>query len=73
MENAIETAKGGWTRMRAVKSAGGYQLTIADGALAAAKPKWPTEPFEKLIELAFADRYVDNLQHPLVQRLFGLA
>jgi hypothetical protein len=73
LANAIEVAKTNWTRMRSVKSAGGYQLTLADGALAAYAPKWPPESFETLIGLGFADKVITDLQHPLVQRLFGHA
>jgi hypothetical protein len=73
LANAIEMAKKGWTRIRAVKSAGGYQITIADGALAAVAPKWPREPLIKLIELGFADKVIADLQHPLLQRLSGHA
>jgi hypothetical protein len=72
-ENAASTAETQWTRMRAVKALGGYQLTVADGALAKKAPQWPTDPFSELLKTAFAGKYIDNLQHPLVQRLFGHA
>jgi hypothetical protein len=70
-ENAALQAETQWVRMRAVKTAGGYQLTVADGAFAKQEPRWPMVPFVELLKVAFAGKYIDNLQHPLVQRLFG--
>jgi hypothetical protein len=70
-ENAALQAETQWIRMRAVKAAGGYQLTVADGAFAQHEPRWPTVPFGELLRVAFAGKCIDNLQHPLVQRLFG--
>jgi len=72
-ENAASIAEMQWTRMRSVKALGGYQITVADGAFAKKEPEWPTEPFSELLKTAFAGKYIDNLQHPLVQRLFGHA
>jgi hypothetical protein len=70
-ENAALQAETQWVRMRAIKSAGGYQLTVADGAFAQQEPRFPTETFGELLRTAFAGKTIDNLQHPLVQRLFG--
>lgn len=70
-ENTALQEETQWVRMRAVKAAGGYQLTIADGAFAKQEPRWPTVPFGELLRVAFAGNCLDNLQHPLVQRLFG--
>jgi hypothetical protein len=70
-EQAASVAETQWTRMRAVKALGGYQITVADGAFAKKDPEWPTEPFSELLKTAFAGKYIDNLQHPLLRRLFG--
>jgi hypothetical protein len=72
-ENAALLAEKQWVRMRSVKALGGYQITVADGAFAKKNPEWPTEPFSELLKTAFAGKYIDTLQHPLVQRLFGYA
>jgi hypothetical protein len=70
-EDAAQRAETQWIRMRAVKDAGGYQLTAADGAFPQHEPRWPTASFGELLKVAFAGKYIDNLQHPLVQRLLG--
>jgi hypothetical protein len=70
-ENASLEAETQWIRMRSVKTAGGYQLTAADGAFAKQEPRWPTVPLGELLKVAFRGKCIDNLQHPLVQRLFG--
>jgi hypothetical protein len=70
-EDAATHAEKQWVRMQSVKSIGGYQLTVADGAFAKKEPEWPPEPFSELLKIAFAGKYIDSLQHPLVQRLFG--
>jgi hypothetical protein len=72
-EDAASVAETRWTRVRSVKAVGGYELTVADGAFAKTEPNWPTEPFSELLKTAFAGKYIDNLQHPLIQRLFGRA
>jgi hypothetical protein len=72
-ENAASIAEKQWVRMRSVKALGGYQITVADGAFAKKNPEWPTEPFSELLKTAFAGKYIDSLQHPLLQRLFGHA
>jgi hypothetical protein len=72
-EEAASIAETRWTRMRSVKALGGYQITVADGAFAKTEPNWPTEPFSELLKTGFTGKYIDNLQHPLIQRLFGHA
>ena len=36
------------------------------------EPVWPKESFEQLLKLGFADRIVDNEEHPYVRRLRGI-
>jgi hypothetical protein len=69
----VSIAEKQWVRMRSVKGIGGYHITVADGAFAKKDPEWPTEPFSELLKTAFAGKYIDNLQHPLVRRLSGHA
>jgi hypothetical protein len=35
-------------------------------------PAWPTESFEQLLKIAFADLIVDNEDHYYVRRLRGI-
>ena len=68
---AMELAKTKWICMRANTPAGCYDILEATGKLP--EPEFPTEEltFQKMLELAFKDFYVDSLDHPLIQRLTG--
>lgn len=66
---AAEMAMGGWVRVVANMSLGAYDVFQADGIKD--DPKWPAEPFEKILEVAFKGRYLDRLDHPVLQRLRG--
>jgi hypothetical protein len=67
---AAELAKSRWIRITADQSLGGYQPHAASGALP--EPEWPDVTFEELLKLAFKDRYIDSLDHPVVKTLRGL-
>ena len=36
------------------------------------EPVWPDISFEEILKIAFRDRYVDDVDHPLLQKLRGL-
>src|SRR5262249_37729394 len=36
------------------------------------EPVWPEESMEQLLQGAFRGRYIDSLQHPVVQQLLGI-
>ncbi len=69
--HALELARSKWICMRANMHAGCYEILEATGKLP--EPEFPTEDltFTRMIEIAFRDFYVDNLDHPLVKRLSG--
>jgi hypothetical protein len=52
-------------------SLGAYDVYAAPEGLP--DPVWPDFSFRKILEAAFRDRIVDRDDHPLVQRLQGLA
>ncbi|MBN2644375.1 hypothetical protein [Trichloromonas sp.] len=68
---AAELAKKKWICMRANMSAGCYDILEATAALP--EPEFPTAElsFERMLELAFANYYVNSLNHPLIRRLTG--
>jgi hypothetical protein len=68
---AAEGAVKRWTRITANKSLGGYDTAVAEGAIP--EPEWPELTFLDMIKIAFRDRTIDSLDHPLVKRLRGLA
>jgi len=58
-----------WTRVAANMGAGVYDVYEALDQIG--EPEWPELPLERLLEMAFKDRYVDNLDHPVIRRLMG--
>jgi hypothetical protein len=54
-----------WVRLKANKAA--YDIYVAESVTA--EPKWPELPLQELIRIAFKDRLITSLDHPIVQRL----
>jgi hypothetical protein len=66
---AAEYAMSHWTRVRANMGLGAYEWAKADGEIP--EPKWPDLSFSNLLRIAFKDRYVDTLDHAILQRIRG--
>ena len=66
---AIEHAHDKWVRIESDKSAGVYQIHEAQGLLE--EPKWPELSLEELVNIAFAGRVINDLEHPKVQTALG--
>jgi hypothetical protein len=66
---AIEYSREKWVRIESDKSAGVYQVHEAQGALE--EPKWPDLSLDELVNIAFAGRVINNLEHPKVQSALG--
>lgn len=58
-----------WVRMAANLSLGAYELYQAVGALSA--PVWPEVSFQEILKIAFKERFIRDLAHPVVRRLRG--
>ena len=71
MREATETSKDRWARVKANMSLGAYEVTVATGAMA--DPIWPEATFQDLIKLAFRDRLITTIDHPVIKRLRGLS
>jgi len=69
MLNAIEHARGKWVRVQSDKSMGIYQIHEAQGKLEG--PNWPELSLEELVNIAFAGRVINDLEHPKVQAALG--
>jgi hypothetical protein len=67
---AAERAMEQWVRVKSNTSLGAYELELASGNLP--EPVWPDISFEDILKIAFRDRYVDRVDHPLLQKLRGL-
>lgn len=66
---AASIASEKWVRMQANMSLGAYDVFQAAGNLG--EPDWPEITFDRLIEIAFQERYIDSLEHPVLKRLRG--
>jgi hypothetical protein len=63
-----------WTQLISDKARSGYKLKCAkEGeALSKTEPEWPDLLQEELCRLAFEERHITSLDHPVVQRLLGV-
>lgn len=66
---AVNLSKGSWIRLAANKSAGSYDVYLAQGNLPA--PDWPDSKMEDLVGLAFRGRIVDSEDHAIIRALQG--
>ncbi len=67
--DAAEHATTRWIRIAANMSLGAYEVYEATGNLP--EPEWPDLEFDKILEIAFRDRFVTAPDHPVVKRLQG--
>jgi hypothetical protein len=65
---AAKTAESKWTRRFWVQQTKSHKILAAEGN---GEPIWPNLTFQRLIELAFKDRYITRLDHPVLKRLRG--
>jgi hypothetical protein len=59
-----------WVRVKANMDLGAYEIFSATGVLQ--DPTWPELTFNELLKIAFRDRVIDSIDHPVVKRLRGL-
>jgi hypothetical protein len=71
MREAAELAMTQWLRTKANMSLGAYEMYVAESTMS--EPVWPEAPYQELIRLAFRDRLISSLDHPVIKRLRGLA
>jgi hypothetical protein len=67
---AAEIAMTRWVRVVGNMALGAYEITVAESVMA--EPVWPELPFQELIRLAFRDRLITTIGHPVIKRLRGL-
>jgi hypothetical protein len=66
---AADMAGKSWVRVVANMSLGAYDVFEATAQLP--EPEWPGLPFRDLLKIAFKDRYIADLTHPVLRRLRG--
>jgi hypothetical protein len=67
---AAELAMRRWIRVKANMSLGAYEMFEAASTIP--DPTWPELSFQELLRIAFRDRLVNSLDHPVIRRLRGL-
>ena len=63
-------AQSSWVRMAANQALGAYEIFKAAGELS--EPIWPTESWNKLVEVAFKQKIIDTPEHVIIQKLQGV-
>jgi hypothetical protein len=66
---AVDRASGSWVRLISNRTLGCYDVLAAPGDLG--EPAWPALTFAELLKLAFKDRKIEGLDHPVLRRLRG--
>jgi hypothetical protein len=66
---AAELAMTRWIRMKANMSLGAYEITVAESVMA--DPIWPGLSYADLVKIAFRERIITTLDHPVIKRLRG--
>jgi hypothetical protein len=65
----IHRAQSEWLRHYAKRGDGGYRIILASKDLG--EPKWPKESWEEIVELAFKGNIIDDINHPIFEKLRG--
>ena len=66
---AADMATHHWISVRSNMALGAYEVFQAASTLP--EPEWPDVAFPKLVEIAFRDRFITSLDHPVLRRLRG--
>lgn len=66
---ASEEAMVRWVRVRSDRSAQQYNVLAAKNK--GNEPVWPKETFHELLEIAFQDKMISDMDHPVLQELHG--
>ena len=66
---AAKLATKKWVRLAANMNAGYYDVFEAAGELS--EPDWPELSLQEIVKLCFKDRFIDNVDHPILRALRG--
>ena len=67
---AFELAQESWTQIVWNAERNDYDVETAEGI--GTEPIWPDKTMSELLKLAFADKVIDNEEHPYVRQLRGI-
>ena len=68
---ASHIARETWVRVQSNRPLGAYEVRQALGDIP--EPDWSIPPFRDLLQIAFRDRIIDSVDHPVLRRLRGEA
>lgn len=66
---ASDIAKAKWIRLASNMHIGAYDIYEATGNIA--DPIWPELNMDKILDVAFKDRFIQDMNHPVLRRLRG--
>ena len=66
---AAQHAMKSWVRVKSNRSLGAYEIFEAENSIP--DPIWPELSFDAILRIAFKDRVIRSLDHPVVKRLRG--
>jgi hypothetical protein len=66
---AMAMATREWVRVTSNQVAGYYDAFVASAQLS--EPEWPEVEFQELLRIAFRDKYIDRMDHPVLRKLRG--
>lgn len=67
--STAQAAMGTWMRLAWNAETRSYDVFKAGAELT--PPKWPNKPFEEILRVAFKDRFIKSLDHPVLKELRG--
>jgi len=67
--SAAQIGQRSWVRLVANRTVGAYD--VMEAANLADEPVWPELSFKEILALAFRDRLITSMDHPIVRRLRG--
>ncbi len=68
---AVEMAKTKWVRMAWSQQSRKHEVYIATATAKIPPPEWPELTFNAILKLAYRDKYIDNIDHPVLRQLRG--
>jgi hypothetical protein len=66
---AAEEAKKLWVKIVGNKAVAAYDVVVARGDLG--DPVWPDRTFQELIKVAFGDKVINTMEHPVLREING--
>jgi hypothetical protein len=66
---AAQIAMQRWIKVVANMALGAYEVYAAEGTLS--DPEWPALTFAELLKIGFKDRFIREVDHPVLRKLRG--